>query len=354
MFRNFAFGLAACLALSACGKPDAAKAPAAGAQIVGAGSTFAAPIFAKWAEAQKAETGLSLNYQAIGSGGGIKQIKAKTVAFGATDKPLKLEDLDAAGLVQFPAIIGGVVPVVNIPGVTGGQLKLTGPQLADIYLGNIKKWNDPALVAANPGVALPNLPITVVHRSDGSGTSFLFTSYLTAVAPKWAVVGANDAVKWPTGQGGKGNDGVAGFVKQTPGAIGYVEYAFAKMNSMAHVNLQNAAGTFVEPTAESFADAAASADWSKAEGFYLLLLNEPGANAWPITGATFVLMHKNQTDAATGRAVLSYFDNAFNKGDAAANELAYVPLPADLKTRVRSSWSAIVGPDGKPVYAPAP
>lgn len=354
MFRKIAIGFAACLVLSACNKAGDSKGPAAGVQIAGAGSTFAAPIFSKWAEAQKAESGLALNYQAIGSGGGIKQIKAKTVAFGASDKPLKPEELDAAGLVQFPTVIGGVVPVVNIPGVTGGQIKLTGVQLADIFLGNTKKWNDRALVAANPGVALPNLPITVVHRSDGSGTSFLFTSYLTTVAPKWAVVGANDAVKWPTGQGGKGNDGVAGFVKQTPGAIGYVEYAFAKMNSMAYVSLQNASGAFVEPTAETFAAAAASADWSKAPGFYLLLINEPGAAAWPITGATFALMHKSQGDVATGKAVLSFFDGAFSKGDDAANALAYVPLPMDLKARVRASWSAVIGPDGKPVYTPAP
>ena len=276
MFRNLVIGLAACLALTACNKAGDAKAPAAGVQISGAGATFPAPLYAKWAEAQKAENGLSLNYQAIGSGGGIKQIKAKTVAFGASDKPLKPEELDEAGLAQFPTVIGGVVPVVNLPGITGGQIKLTGPQLADIFLGTIKKWNDPVLVAANPGVTLPNLPITVVHRSDGSGTSFLFTSYLTAVAPQWAKVGASDAVAWPTGQGGKGNDGVAGYVKQTPGAIGYVEYAFAKQNSMAHVSLQNAGGTFVEPTAESFAAAAAGADWSKAPGFYLLLLESAG------------------------------------------------------------------------------
>ena len=353
MFRKIVIGLAACLALSACSKAGDTKAPAAGVQISGAGATFPAPLYAKWAEAQKAETGLALNYQAIGSGGGIKQIKARTVAFGATDKPLKLDELDEAGLAQFPTVIGGVVPIMNLPGIKSGQIKLTGPQLADIFLGNIKKWNDPALVAANPGVALPNLPITVVHRSDGSGTSFLFTSYLTAVAPKWAVVGASDAVKWPTGQGGKGNDGVAGYVKQTLGAIGYVEYAFAKQNGMAHVSLQNANGAFVEPTAASFAAAAAGADWSKAPGFYLLLLNQPGAEAWPITGATFILMHKAQTDAATGKAVLSFFDGAFTSGDAAADELAYVPLPADLKARVRSSWSAIVGPDGKPVFTPA-
>ena len=356
MLRKIAIGLMACLALSACGKNDKAveaKAPAAGAQISGAGATFPAPLYAKWAEMQKADTGLVLNYQAIGSGGGIKQIKAKTVAFGASDKPLKPEELEAEGLAQFPTVIGGVVPVINLPGVTGGSVKLTGPQLADIFLGTIKKWNDPALVAANPGAKLPNLPITVVHRSDGSGTSFLFTSYLTAVAPQWAKVGASDAVAWPTGQGGKGNDGVAGYVKQTPGAIGYVEYAYAKQNGMTHVSLQNTTGKFVEPTAEAFAAAAAGADWSKAPGFYLLLLNQPGDGAWPITGATFILMHKSQTDAATGKSVLAFFDWAYGKGDGAANDLAYVPLPADLKAKVRASWATIVGPDGKPVFTPA-
>ncbi len=354
MLRNLVLGLAACFALAACGdKSDAPKTAGSGAQIAGAGATFPAPLYAKWAEMQRAETGLALNYQAIGSGGGIKQIKARTVAFGATDKPLKMEELTADGLVQFPTVIGGVVPVVNVPGITGGQVKLTGSQLADIFLGKIKKWNDPALAVGNAGVPLPNLPITVVHRSDGSGTSFLFTSYLTAVAPQWASVGANDAVKWPTGQGGKGNDGVAGYVKQTPGSIGYVEYAFAKQNNMAHVSLQNSAGKFVEPTAASFAAAAAGADWASAPGFYLLLLNQPGEASWPITGATFILMHKTQADAAVGKSVLSFFDWAYAKGDAAADELAYVPLPADLKARVRASWSAVVGPDGKAVFVPA-
>ena len=356
MFRKFVIGVAACLALSACGqnqKAGAGDAPAAGTQIVGAGASFPAPLYAKWAEAQKADTGLTLNYQAIGSGGGIKQIKAKTVAFGATDKPLKPEELEAEGLAQFPTVIGGVVPIVNLPDIAPGQLKLTGPVLADIFLGTVKKWNDPAIVALNSGVKLPNLPITVVHRSDGSGTSFLFTSYLTAVAPKWASVGASDAVKWPTGQGGKGNDGVSGYVKQTPGAIGYVEYAYAKQNGLPHASLQNASGAFVAPTSESFAAAAAGADWSKAPGFYLLLINQPGANAWPITGATFILMHKRQTDAATGKAVLTFFDWAYAKGDAAASELAYVPLPAELKAQARVSWSSIFGPDGKPVLTPA-
>ncbi|HEX7887532.1 MAG TPA: phosphate ABC transporter substrate-binding protein PstS [Phenylobacterium sp.] len=356
MYRKLIVGLAACLALSACGQKTEGKggstAPA-GAQISGAGATFPAPLYAKWAEVQKADTGVALNYQAIGSGGGIKQIKAKTVAFGASDKPLKPDELAAEGLAQFPTVIGGVVPIVNLPGLQPSQLKLTGPVLADIFLGKVTKWNDPAIIALNAGVKLPNLPITVVHRADGSGTSFLFTSYLTAVAPQWASVGASDAVKWPTGQGGKGNDGVSGYVKQTPGAIGYVEYAFAKQNGLPHASLQNAAGQFVDPTADAFAAAASGADWSATPGFYLLLINQPGAGAWPITGATFILMHKQQADPATGKAVLGFFDRAYATGDAAASELAYVPLPATLKAQVRASWSAIVGPDGKPVYAPA-
>jgi phosphate transport system substrate-binding protein len=356
MFRKILLGLAACAALAACSGGDkAAQKPAAqGAQISGAGATFPAPLYAKWAEAQKAETGLTLNYQPIGSGGGIKQIKARTVAFGATDKPLKPEELSEAGLAQFPTVIGGVVPVVNLPGVASGQLKLTGPLLADIYLGKVAKWNDPAIVAANPGVKLPNLPITVVHRSDGSGTSFLFTAYLTQVAPQWAKVGASDAVAWPVGQGGKGNDGVAAYVKQTPGAIGYVEYAYAKQNGMTHALLQNKAGAFVAPTAENFAAAASGADWSKAPGFYLLLLDQPGQNAWPITGATFILVYKKQDKPADGRTVLSFFDRAYSTGDAAAAGLDYVPLPADLKARVRASWAEVTGPDGKPVFTAAP
>jgi phosphate transport system substrate-binding protein len=351
MFRTLVVGLAACLALTACSKPqDAGAGPKAGAQISGAGATFPAPLYAKWAEVQKAESGLALNYQAIGSGGGIKQIEARTVAFGASDKPLKPEELDANGLVQFPTVIGGVVPVVNLPGVAPGQLKLTGPLLADIFLGKVTRWSDPAIGALNAGVKLPNLPITVVHRSDGSGTTFLFTSYLAAVAPQWAKVGASDAVAWPAGQGGKGNDGVSGYVKQTAGAIGYVEYAYAKQNVMTHVDLQNTSGAYVAPTAETFAAAASGADWSKAPGFYLLLIDQPGPDAWPITGATFILMHKQQADPATAKAVLQFFDWAYAKGDAAANELAYVPLPADLKARVRESWKAIVGSDGKPVF----
>jgi phosphate transport system substrate-binding protein len=279
MIRHLFVALVATAALAGCSGKGGATKPAAGQQISGAGATFPAPLYAKWAEAQKAAGGLTLNYQAIGSGGGIKQIEAKTVAFGASDKPLKPDELEKNGLLQFPTVMGGVVPVANLPGVAPGGLKLTGPVLADIFLGKVKKWTDPEIAGLNGGAKLPNLPITVVHRSDGSGTSFLFTSYLAAVAPQWAKVGASDSVSWPTGLGGKGNDGVAAFVKQTPGAIGYVEYAYAKQNGMTYALLQNASGAFVAPTAANFAAAAAGADWTKAQGFYLLLLNQPGANA---------------------------------------------------------------------------
>jgi len=319
--------------------------------ISGAGATFPAPVYAKWAEAYKAQTGTSLNYQAIGSGGGIKQINASTVDFGATDKPLKPDDLAAGGLAMFPTVIGGVVPVMNLPGIKAGQLKMNGPVLADIYRGVIKKWNDPLIAKFNPGVALPNLPITVVHRSDGSGTTFVFTSYLTMKAQHWATeVGANDAVSWPTGLGGKGNDGVAAFVKQTPGAIGYVEYAYAKQNAMTYALMQNKAGVYVTPEAKNFAAAAANAKWASAPGFYLLLLDQPGADAWPITAATFILVHTKQADASKGKEVLEFFDWCYKNGDAAAAQLDYVALPASVKDLIRKSWSKVVGPDGKPVY----
>jgi phosphate transport system substrate-binding protein len=321
------------------------------ATISGAGATFPAPVYAKWAESYKAATGNSLNYQAIGSGGGIKQINAGTVDFGASDKPLKPDDLAAGGLVMFPTVVGGVVPVVNLPGIKPGQIKLTGAQVADIYRGVIKKWNDPLLAKTNPGVAMPNVPITVVHRSDGSGTTFLFTSYLSMKAAHWAQqVGGNDSVQWPTGIGGKGNDGVAAFVKQTPGAIGYVEYAYAKQNAMTYTLLQNKAGKFVSPTAENFAAAAAGAKWQSAPGFYLLLLDQAAPEAWPITGATFILVHAKQTDAASGADVLKFFDWAYKNGDGAAGQLDYVPLPASVKDLIRASWKKVTGPDNKPVY----
>jgi phosphate transport system substrate-binding protein len=350
-------GLACAVALVGCNKPqDSATKPepsaAAGTALAGAGATFPAPLYSKWAAAYKAESGATLNYQAIGSGGGIKQIKSKTVDFGASDKPLKPEELDSAGLYQFPTVMGGVVPVVNIPGIQPGQLRLTGPLMADIFLGAVTKWNAPQIVQLNPGVKLPNLPITVVHRSDGSGTSFLFTSYLSAVSPAWSQkVGASDSVSWPVGLGGKGNDGVAAFVKQTVGTIGYVEYAYAKQNGMSYADLKNHDGQFVAPTAEAFAAAATGADWSKAPGNYLLLLDQPGAASWPITGATFILVYKQQADPETGKRVLQFFDWAYKNGDQAAAQLDYVPLPAQVKDLVRRQWTAIQGPDGKPVYS---
>ncbi|HEY3950217.1 phosphate ABC transporter substrate-binding protein PstS [Phenylobacterium sp.] len=328
----------------------ATQAVAAGA-MSGAGATFPAPVYAKWAEAYKAQTQTTLNYQPIGSGGGIKQIEANTVDFGASDKPLKPEEQAANGLVMFPTVVGGIVPVMNLPGFKPGQLKLTGAQLADIYRGVIKKWDDPLLARTNPGVKLPNLPITVIHRSDGSGTTFLFTSFLSLQAEHWAKeVGANDSVAWPVGQGGKGNDGVAAFVKQTPGSIGYVEYIYAAQNSMTYALMQDKAGQFIAPTAASFKAAAANAKWTSAPGFYLLLLDQPGANAWPITGATFILMHAKQADAAKAKEVLSFFDWCYKNGDGDADKLFYVPLPANVKALIRKSWSKVVGPDGKPVY----
>jgi phosphate transport system substrate-binding protein len=324
---------------------------ASAASISGAGATFPAPVYAKWAETYKAQTGNLLNYQAIGSGGGIKQINANTVDFGASDMPLKPDVLAADGLQQFPTVIGGVVPVMNLPGIRPGQIKITGQILADIYRGIRKNWNDPIIASYNPGVKLPNLPITVVHRSDGSGTTFLFTSYLSMEAPHWASgPGANVSVNWPVGIGGKGNDGVAAFVKQTPGAIGYVEYAYARQNHMTYALMRNKSGRWVAPTAEAFGASAAGAKWGTAPGFYLLLLDQPGAGTWPISGATFILMHTKQANAQTAHEVLSFFDWAYKNGNPAAVSLDYVPLPDGVKALMRRSWAKIVGPDGKPVY----
>ena len=322
------------------------------ASLSGAGATFPAPVYAKWAETYKGQTGTSLNYQAIGSGGGIKQINAGTVDFGASDKPLKADDLEVAGLVQFPTVFGGVVPVMNLPGIRPGQMKLTGPIIADIYRGVVKRWNSPEIAAVNAGVPLPNLPITVVHRSDGSGTTFLFTTYLSMKAPHWASgPGASDSVNWPVGIGGKGNDGVAAFVKQTPGAIGYVEYAYAKQNRMTYAAMQNKSGAFVQPTAAAFSAAAMGAKWASAPGFYMLVLDQPGAASWPITAATFILVHAKQANAETGKDVLAFFDWAYKNGNAAAESLDYIPLPDSVKAMVRTrAWSKVVGPDGRPVY----
>jgi phosphate transport system substrate-binding protein len=311
------------------------------ADMTGAGATFPYPIYAKWAEMYKKATGNGLNYQSVGSGAGIKQIKAKTVDFGASDMPLKAEDLAAEGLVQFPAIMGGVVLVVNLDGIAPGALKLTGPVIADIYLGKITKWNDPAIAALNPGVKLPALEIAVVHRADGSGTSFLFTDYLSKTSPDFkARVGAGTAVKWITGLGGKGNEGVAANVQRIKGGIGYVEWAFAKKNKMSHTQLKNQDGVFLQPDDENFKAAAANADWAKTPGFGVVLTDQAGKSAWPITGASFILMHKVQADAAKGKEVLKFFDWAYKNGAAAAAELDYVPMPANVTKLVEDAWKA--------------
>jgi phosphate transport system substrate-binding protein len=311
--------------------------------ITGAGATFPFPIYAKWAEAYKQKTGASMNYQSIGSGGGIAQIKARTVDFGASDMPLKAEDLQAAGLVQFPAIIGGVVPVVNLEGVAPGQLRFTGPVLADIYLGKVRSWNDKAIADLNPGVKLPAGPITVVRRSDGSGTSFLWTDYLSKVSPEWkSKVGAGTAVAWPEGVGGKGNEGVAAYVQRIKGSIGYVEYAYAKRNKMAHAAVQNRDGQVVQPDDGTFQAAAAGADWKGTPGFGVILTDQPGKASWPITGASFILMQAKQVRAQNGLEVMKFFDWAFRNGAKLAEELDYVAIPDAVAKEVAVAWKTQV------------
>ena len=328
---------------------SAAAAAAHADDVTGAGASFPAPIYAKWADAYNKATGNKINYQSVGSGAGIKQIKAKTVDFGASDMPLKDEELKAEGLVQFPTVIGGVVPVVNIAGVKPGQLKLTGPVLASIFLGKIAKWNDPAIASLNPGVTLPDAAITTVHRADGSGTSFIFTNYLSKVSPEWkTAVGEGTAVNWPQGgAAGKGNEGVSQYVQRLPNAIGYVEYAYAKQNKMEYVQLKNAAGNYVEPDDPTFKAAAANADWSKS--FYQVLTEQAGKDAWPISGATFIIMHKSQDKPGQGAASLKFFEWAYNNGDKAAADLDYVPLPDAVKKLVRAQWASISDASGKPV-----
>ena len=316
--------------------------------ITGAGATFPAPIYAKWADAYNKATGARMNYQSVGSGAGIKQIKAKTVDFGASDMPLKDEELAKDGMVQFPTVIGGVVPVVNIKGVAPGQVKLTGQALGDIYLGKITRWNDPALTALNPGVPLPDAAIAVVRRADGSGTSFIFTNYLSKVNAEWKTkVGEGTAVNWPTGAGGKGNEGVAAFVQRLPNSIGYVEYAYVKQNKMTYTQLKNAAGNFVSPDDANFKAAAAGAEWAKS--FYQILTEQPGKDAWPITGATFILMYKAQEKPAQAAAALKFFDWAYGNGDKMAVDLEYVALPDSVKALVRKAWGEIKDSSGKPV-----
>jgi phosphate transport system substrate-binding protein len=311
------------------------------ADITGAGATFPYPIYAKWADAYKKATGTGLNYQSIGSGGGIKQIRSKTVDFGASDMPLKPEQLQQDGMIQFPTVIGGDVPVVNVKGIKPGELKFSGPVIADIFLGKIKKWNDPAITAMNPGVALPDSDISVVHRSDGSGTTFIWTNYLSKVSPEWkAKVGDGTSVSWPTGVGGKGNEGVASFVQRIAGSIGYVEYAYVLQNKMTYAQVKNSAGNFVSPSSEAFQAAAAGADWKAAPGMYLILTDAPGKDSWPIAGATFILMHKAQTQPDRARDVLKFFQWAYKNGDKMANQLDYVPLPDSVVALIEEQWKA--------------
>jgi phosphate transport system substrate-binding protein len=319
----------------------ALSAGAAAADISGAGATFPYPIYSKWADAYRQQTGIGLNYQSIGSGGGIKQIKAKTVTFGASDMPLELKDLQESGLVQFPMIIGGVVPVVNVKGVQGGQMVLDGATIAAIYLGDIAKWNDPRIRKLNPALGLPATAIAPIYRSDGSGTNFLFSSYLSSNAPKFKdTVGASTSVQWPVGIGAKGNEGVANMTAQTDGAIGYVEYAYAKQNKMAYTDLTNTAGKKVAPDADSFQAAAANADWAHAPGYHLILTNQPGEKSWPITGASFILVYSVPPDPAATAAALKFFDWAYQNGGKMAAELDYVPLPASLIQQIRATWKA--------------
>ncbi|MEK7887740.1 phosphate ABC transporter substrate-binding protein PstS [Burkholderia contaminans] len=319
------------------------------ADITGAGSTFAAPIYAKWADAYQKAGGGKVNYQGIGSSGGLKQINAKTVDFAGSDAPLKDDELAKEGLFQFPTVVGGVVPVINVPGVKPGELTLSGPVLGDIYLGKIKKWNDPAIAALNPKVKLPDTDIAVVRRADGSGTSFIWTNYLSKVNGEWkSKVGEGTTVNWPTGTGGKGNDGVAAFVQRLPGAIGYVEWAYAKKNNMVYTALKNSTGTVVEPKTETFKAAAAGANWSKS--FYQILTDEPGKDAWPVVGATFVLLHATQEKPAQGAETLKFFDWAFHNGNQAATELDYISLPESVVSEIRTQWKAkIKDASGKPI-----
>ena len=330
----------------------AAGLGAQAAEITGAGATFPYPIYAKWAEAYKAKTGIGMNYQSIGSGGGIAQIKARTVDFGASDMPLKPEDLQSAGLMQFPAIVGGVVPVMNLEGIAPGAMKLTGKVLADIYLGKIKKWNDKAIADLNPGLKLPDEPIAVVRRSDGSGTTFIWTDYLSKMSDEWkSKVGASTAVAWPEGVGGKGNEGVAAYVQRIKGAIGYVEYAYAKRNRMIHASVQNREGLFVQPDDASFQAAAANADWKSAPGFYQILTDQPGKTAWPITGASFILMHVKQDKPQNAAQVLKFFDWSFHNGQKLAEEHDYVPLPDGVTRVIADAWkSQIKDAGGKTVW----
>ena len=345
MFSPKKLTLAACTSLLLVAAPHLQAA-----DVTGAGASFPAPIYAKWADAYQKATGNKVNYQSIGSSGGVRQIKARTVDFGASDAPMQPEMLEKEGLQQFPTVVGGVVPVINVPGIQAGELKLTGALLADIFLGKIDKWNNPAIAALNPGLQLPATPIAVVRRADGSGTSFIFTNYLSKVSPEWkSRIGEGSAVQWPTGVGGKGNEGVSAFVQRLTGAIGYVESAYAKQNKLTYVALQNREGIFVQPTNEAFKAAAASADWNRA-AFYEILTDQPGEAAWPITGATFILMHKVQDKPAQATETLRFFSWAYENGGVMAEQLDYVPLPAETIEIIKASWGGIKGTDSTPIF----
>jgi phosphate transport system substrate-binding protein len=335
----------AALFVSACGGQTGKQAGEtsghSAVEITGAGSTFVYPVLSAWAGDYQKQSGAKVNYQSIGSGGGISQVKAGTVDFGASDQPLSSDELAKSDLAQFPIVIGGIVPVINLTGMEPGKLRLTGPVLADIFAGKVKTWNDPSIVKINPGVNLPSAPIAVVHRSDGSGTTFNFTHYLSQVSPSWkAGPGEGKTVSWPTGVGGKGNEGVAAYVKQLPNSIGYVEYAYVLQNGMNYASLQNAAGNFVLPSAETFSNAAATADWAKAQDFNLVMTNAPGANAYPITASVFVLMPTNAKDPARSKAALDFFRYVLNSGQDQAKKLDYVPLPPELVKQIE----AYIGP----------
>ncbi|MGO8917292.1 MAG: phosphate ABC transporter substrate-binding protein PstS [Stellaceae bacterium] len=340
-------GAFAVLGLAAMAAPRAQAA-----EISGAGATFPYPIYAKWAEAYKAKTDISMNYQSIGSGGGIKQIESKTVDFGASDMPLKPEDLEKHGLTQFPAIMGGEVMAINVPGINAGDMTLDGPTIANIYLGHITKWNDPAIVKLNPALKLPTTDIAAVYRSDGSGTTFIFTDYLSKVSPEWKEkVGENTSVEFPTGIGGKGNEGVAALTSRTAGSIGYVEYAYAVQNKLVYTKLINKEGAALLPSSQTFQAAAANADWQKAPGFYLLLTDQTGKESWPITGASFILMYKQQEKPAVAKSVLDFFAWSYANGQKMAEDLIYVPMPENVVKVIESSWAAnIKDASGAPVW----
>jgi phosphate transport system substrate-binding protein len=339
-------------ALTAAGFLAAAVMPAAALDISGAGATFPYPVYAKWADAYKKETGTGMNYQSIGSGGGIKQIEAKTVTFGATDAPLKGEELDKNALVQFPMVMGGIVPVVNIDGIKPGDLVLDGPTLAKLFLGQIKKWDDPAIKKLNPNAKLPSQAVVILHRSDGSGTTFNFTDYLSKVSPDWkSKVGSDTAVEWPVGIGAKGNEGVSANLSQTKGALGYVEYAYAKQNMLAYVKMVNKGGKIVSPTSAAFQAAASNADWNSVLGYGVILSDQPGDESWPMTAATFILIPKQPKDPAAAAEALKFFAWAYSKGDKMAEELDYVPMPDSVVSSVEKVWAGqIKDASGKPLF----